>query len=92
MLITWENEGQLAVTQRAPGDFEIVVPSISILAEPPVAVVDRTVDKRGTRAVAQAYLDFLATEEGQRLVAKHRSGHATPRCSRTTRRASRGCR
>ena len=76
VLITWENEGQLAVTQRAPGDFEIVVPSISILAEPPVAVVDRTVDKRGTRAVAQAYVDFLATEEGQRLVAKH---HYRPR-------------
>jgi sulfate transport system substrate-binding protein len=76
VLITWENEGQLAVTQRAPGDFEIVVPSVSILAEPPVAVVEKTVDKRGTRAVAQAYLEFLSTEEGQRLVAKH---HYRPR-------------
>ncbi|MEO7329690.1 MAG: sulfate ABC transporter substrate-binding protein [Minicystis sp.] len=76
VLITWENEGQLAVALRAPGDFEIVVPSVSVLAEPPVAVVDKTVDKRGTRAVAQAYLDFLSTEEGQRLVAKH---HYRPR-------------
>ena len=56
--------------------IEIVVPSVSILAEPPVAVVDRVVDKKGTRALAQAYLDFLYTAEGQELAARH---HYRPR-------------
>ena len=51
--------------------FEIVIPSVSILAEPPVTVVDKVVDKHGTRAVAQAYLEYLYTEEGQKIAAKH---------------------
>ena len=56
--------------------FEIVVPSVSILAEPPVALVDRNADRHGTRAAAQAYLEFLYTEEGQEIAAKH---HYRPR-------------
>ncbi len=71
VLITWENEALLAVNQLKAGAFEIITPKLSILAEPPVAVVDKVVDKRGTRAAAQAYLEFLYTEEGQRLVGKH---------------------
>jgi len=71
VLITWENEALLAVNQLKAGAFEIVTPKLSILAEPPVAVVDKVVDKRGSRAVAQAYLEFLYTEAGQRLVGKH---------------------
>jgi sulfate/thiosulfate-binding protein len=71
VLITWENEALLAVNQLKAGAFEIVTPKLSILAEPPVAVVDKVVDKHGTRAAAQAYLEFLYTEEGQRLVGKH---------------------
>jgi sulfate transport system substrate-binding protein len=71
VLITWENEALLATHQLKAGAFEIVMPKLSILAEPPVAVVDKVVDKRGTRAAAQAYLEFLYTPEGQRLVGKH---------------------
>ena len=71
VLITWENEALLAVNQLKAGAFAIVTPRLSILAEPPVAVVDKVVDKRGTRAAAQAYLDFLYTEEGQRIAVKH---------------------
>lgn len=71
VLITWENEALLAVNQLKAGAFEIITPKLSILAEPPVALVDKVVDKRGTRAAAQAYLLFLYTEEGQRLVGKH---------------------
>ena len=71
VLIAWENEALLATRELGADKFEIVVPSASILAEPPVAVVDRIVDKRGTRAVAQAYLEFLATEDGQELSARH---------------------
>jgi sulfate/thiosulfate-binding protein len=59
VLISWENEAYLAVKELGPDKFEIVTPSLSILAEPPVAVVDKVVDKRGTRAVAQAYLEYL---------------------------------
>ncbi len=71
VLLAWENEAFLAVKQLGADKFEIVVPSLSILAEPPVAVVDAVVDKKGTREVAQAYLDFLYTPEGQRIAAKH---------------------
>lgn len=72
VLLTWENEAFLALKQVGKEErFEIVVPSISILAEPPVAVVDAVVDHRGTRAAAQAYLQFLYTPEGQELAAKH---------------------
>jgi sulfate transport system substrate-binding protein len=71
ILLTWENEAFLAVKELGPGKVEIVVPSKSILAEPPVAVVDKVVDKRGTRAVAQAYLEYLYTPEGQEIAAKN---------------------
>jgi sulfate/thiosulfate transport system substrate-binding protein len=71
VLLAWENEAFLAINELGPDEFEIVVPSVSILAEPPVAVVDANVDRHGTREVAQAYLEFLYTEEGQELAAKH---------------------
>ncbi|MBV9848686.1 MAG: sulfate ABC transporter substrate-binding protein [Armatimonadetes bacterium] len=70
VLLAWENEAQLAVQQGA-GQYEIVRPSQSILAEPPVAVVDKNVDKHGTRDVATEYLKHLYTEEGQTIAAKH---------------------
>ncbi|WP_404714260.1 sulfate ABC transporter substrate-binding protein [Sphingomonas sp. MMS24-J13] len=71
VLLAWENEAFLAVNQLGKGKFEIVVPSISILAEPPVAVVDKVVDKKGTRKVAEAYLKFLYTPEGQDIIARN---------------------
>jgi sulfate/thiosulfate transport system substrate-binding protein len=71
VLIAWENEALLAVEKLGAGELEIVVPSLSILAEPPVALVDKVVDRRGTRTVAQAYLDFLYTPEAQEIAAKH---------------------
>ncbi len=71
VFISWENEAFLAVEQLGRGQYEIVVPSTSILAEPPVTVVDRNVDRKGTRAAAEAYLQFLYTDEAQRLAGKH---------------------
>jgi sulfate/thiosulfate transport system substrate-binding protein len=71
VLIAWENEALLAVNELGQDEFEIVVPSVSILAEPPVAVVDTNVDDHGTREIAQAYLEFLYTEEGQTIAANH---------------------
>jgi sulfate transport system substrate-binding protein len=71
VLLAWENEAILAVNKLAKGELEIVTPKKSILAEPPVAVVDKVVDRRGTRAVAQAYLEFLYTPEGQELAAQN---------------------
>jgi sulfate/thiosulfate-binding protein len=71
VLLAWENEAFLAVKELGPEKFEIVVPSLSILAEPPVAVVDKVVDKRGTRKVAEAYLRFLYTPEGQEIAAQN---------------------
>lgn len=71
VLITWENEAYLARDEFGAGRFEIVAPSLSILAEPPVAVVDRVADRRGTRAVAEAYLQYLYSDEGQTLAGKH---------------------
>lgn len=71
VLLAWENEAFLAQKELGPDKFEIVVPSLSILAEPPVAVVDKVVDKRKTRAVATAYLEYLYTEEGQEIAAKN---------------------
>jgi sulfate/thiosulfate transport system substrate-binding protein len=65
VLIAWENEALLALKELGPAKFDLVAPSVSILAEPPVAVVDKVVDKRGTRAVAQAYLEYLYSPEGQ---------------------------
>ncbi len=71
VLIAWENEALLAVNKSARGRFEVVVPSSSIRAEPPVALVDKMVDKHGTRAVAQAYLEYLYSEEGQKIAAEN---------------------
>ena len=71
VLLAWENEAFLATNTLGEKGFEIVVPSSSILCEPPVALVDRVVDKRGTRKVAQAYLEYLYTKEGQEIAAKH---------------------
>jgi sulfate transport system substrate-binding protein len=71
VLLAWENEAFLSVEELGPDKFEIVVPKLSILAEPPVALVDKNVDKHGTREVAQAYLQYLYSPEGQKIAAKH---------------------
>jgi sulfate/thiosulfate-binding protein len=71
VLINWENEILLGAKELEPGKFEVVVPKASILAEPVVSVVDKVVDKRGTRAIAEAYLQFLYTDEGQEIGVKH---------------------
>lgn len=71
VFISWENEAFLALKELGPDKFEIVVPSVSILAEPPVTIVDKVVDKRKTREVAQGYLEYLYSDEGQEIAAKH---------------------
>jgi sulfate/thiosulfate-binding protein len=71
VLLAWENEALLAAATIGKDKIELLAPSISIVAEPPVAVVDKVVDRRGTRAVAQAYLEFLYTDDGQRIAAKN---------------------
>ena len=71
VLIAWENEAFLALQELGPDQFEIVVPSISIKAEPPVALVDGNVDAKGTRKAAEAYLNYLYSPTGQQLAAKH---------------------
>ena len=71
VLIAWENEAYLSVKEFGANKFEIVSPSVSILAEPPVAVVDKVVDKHGTRALAEAYLKYLYTPEGQEIAARN---------------------
>ncbi len=71
VLVTWENEALLSVKELGKGKLEIVVPSVSILTEPPVTVVDKVVDKHGTRAVAEAYLKELYSPEGQEIAAKN---------------------
>ncbi|HMU97124.1 MAG TPA: sulfate ABC transporter substrate-binding protein [Elusimicrobiota bacterium] len=71
VLVAWENEAFLAVNEGGKGRFEIVVPSVSILAEPPVALVDKVVDRHGTRKTAEAYLKFLYTDEAQEIVARN---------------------
>ena len=71
VLIAWENEALLAKNKLGRGKFDIVVPSVSMLAEPPVAVVDKIVDKHGTRAAAEAYLKFLYTPEAQEIIARN---------------------
>ena len=76
VLLAWENEALLARTELGPGKFDIVYPSVTIVAEPPVAVVDSVVDRRGSRAVADAYLNFLYTPEAQEIAARH---HFRPR-------------
>jgi len=71
VLLAWENEAHLSLKEFGPGKFEIVYPKVSIHAEPPVAIVDKVVDKRGTRAVAKAYLDYLYSTEGQNIAGQH---------------------
>ena len=71
VLITWENEAYLALNELGKGDYEVITPSLSILAEPPVAVVDQNVAKHGTQEAAEAYLKHLYDPEGQQLAAKH---------------------
>jgi sulfate/thiosulfate transport system substrate-binding protein len=71
VLLAWENEALLALKEIGPDKFDIVAPSLSILAEPPVAVVDKVVDRKGTRAVAQAYLEYLYSPQGQDIAGKH---------------------
>jgi sulfate/thiosulfate-binding protein len=71
VLLSWENEAFLAVNKLGKGRFEIVVPSLSILAEPPVALIDKVVDEKGTRPAAEAYLKYLYTPEAQELIARH---------------------
>jgi sulfate transport system substrate-binding protein len=71
VLLAWENEAFLSIKELGPDKVDIVVPSLSILAEPPVAIVDKVVDKKGTRAVAQAYLEYLYTPEAQEIAAKN---------------------
>ncbi len=71
VLLAWENEAFLAINELGPDKFEIITPSLSILAEPPVTIVDKVVDKRGTRIIAEAYLKYLYSDEGQKLAAKH---------------------
>ncbi|WP_323013687.1 sulfate ABC transporter substrate-binding protein [Devosia sp.] len=71
VLLAWENEAYLALEELGPDAFDIVTPSISILAEPPVAIVDSVVDKKGTRDLAEAYLDYLYSDEGQAIAARN---------------------
>jgi len=83
VLVCWENEALLLADEIGKDRFDIVVPTVSILAEPPVAVVDKYADKHGTRAVARAYLEFLYTEEGQEIAARH---HYRPRSAQAAAR------
>jgi sulfate transport system substrate-binding protein len=71
VLLAWENEAYLAIYKFGKDKFEIVYPSTSILAEPPVALVDKVVERHGTSAVAKAYLEYLYSEQGQEVVARH---------------------
>jgi len=83
VLLAWENEAFLSIKELGSDKVEIVVPSLSILAEPPVALVDKVADRKGTRAVAQAYLEFLYTPEGQEIAARH---HFRPRLEAVARK------
>lgn len=71
VFLSWENEAFLALNELGRDNFEIIVPSVSILAEPPVALIDANAARKGNTAVATAYLEFLYSPEGQRLAAKH---------------------
>jgi sulfate transport system substrate-binding protein len=83
VLIAWENEAFLSINEFGKDRFDIVVPSVSILAEPPVAVVDKVVQRKGTRAVAQAYLDFLYGKEAQEIAARHYYRPRDPEVAKT---------
>lgn len=78
VLLAWENEAYLSINELGPDKFDIVYPSLSILAEPPVAIVDKVVDKRGTREVAEAYLQYLYSDEGQTIAGKNYYRPTTP--------------
>lgn len=82
VLLAWENEALLAIKELGPDKVEIVAPSTSILAEPSIAVVDKVVDRRGTRKVAEAYLNYLYTDEGQDTIAKHYYRPTTEKASK----------
>ncbi len=82
VLLAWENEALLAIKELGPDKVEIVAPSTSILAEPSVAVVDKVADRRGTRKVAEAYLNYLYTDEGQDTIAKHYYRPTTEKASK----------
>ena len=82
VLIAWENEAYLAVKELGPTKFDIITPSVSILAEPPVAVVDKFSDKHGTRKVAEAYLNYLYTDEAQDIIAKNYYRPATDKAAK----------
>ena len=82
VFLAWENEALLVTKSLAPGEFEIVVPSMSILAEPPVTVIDKVVDKHGTREVATEYLKYLYSDVGQELIAKHYYRPRSPEVAR----------
>jgi sulfate transport system substrate-binding protein len=86
VLVSWENEAFLAANELGPDKFQIIVPSVSVLAEPSVALVDKIVDKHGTRAVAQAYLEYLYSDEGQEIAAKH---YFRPRLAKAAAKVSR---
>ena len=89
VLLAWENEAFLAVKELGPQDLEIVVPSLSILAEPSVALVDKNVDAHGTREVAKAYLEYLYTNKARRSSLSTSIVHATPKSRRSTPKCSR---
>lgn len=82
VLLAWENEALLAIKELGPDKVEIVAPATSILAEPSVAVVDKVADRKGTRKVAEAYLNFLYTDEGQDIIAKHYYRPTTEKASK----------
>ena len=79
VLLSWENEAALILKESGADKYEVVTPAVSILAEPPVTIVDKNVDRHKTRAVAEAYLKYLFTDAGQELAAKH---HYRPRSER----------
>src|SRR5690606_41402121 len=80
--IAWANEAYLSVEQLGKGEIEIVVPSVRILAEPPVTVVDKNVDRKGAREVAEAYLQYLYSEEAQRIAARNYYRPSNPEIAR----------
>ncbi|ELI6431594.1 sulfate ABC transporter substrate-binding protein [Aeromonas salmonicida subsp. salmonicida] len=85
VLLAWENEALLVLGQAGNSDkFELVVPSVSILAEPPVAVVDKVARKHGTEAVAKGYLEYLYSDEGQRIIAKYHYRPSSPAIQKET--------
>lgn len=83
VLLAWENEALLAIKELGPDKFDVVVPSLSILAEPPVTVVDKVVERKGTREVSQGYLEYLYSEKGQEIAARH---HYRPRSEEIAKR------